>query len=673
MMIILKPAVWLLEQLRFRAKFSLIFVSVLVPLSVLSYFVLKGVNEDVAFLESELRGVEFISVAEKLLLNAHEYRNAVTFGGNLNVDELSQQKTAALQNVTAMATLYGASADTMNLLNDARSRWQEVSQSPNRTGLTEEMTGIIALINHIMRSASNDFKLTLSPDLDTYYLNDSASQRLPTIFENIFQLRQLSAGLERQLMDGIAPGSGLETRLAIEVASSRLEDALASLRENITLAMSDSIVTSPALASATEVLAESVIVLRDAVHRQALSESEFLNVSLDIDVLSSAAFKNASQQLNVIIPDLSASVEYRLNAVRLVRLVDILMILFALIVLVYMFSGLFMSIISKVAELNQTTTRLSSGELTARVRLTGRDEMQDIADGMNVFADRLEMVIKQISNATIQLSSSAEELSSVSRHSAETVLRQRQETDMVAVAINQMTASVSGVSQSTLGASQAAADADSQAVVGAGLAEQAAKSILILSEDINQSAQSMQRVSTDSMSIAQVLDVITGVAEQTNLLALNAAIEAARAGDHGRGFAVVADEVRTLANRTLASASEIDGIIRSLQTGVQEAARKMKNSQEKAGAGVRLATQAFEAMSAITHAVTTISDMNLNIASASNQQIATTEELNRNVTSIRDLAEQSAVGASQATAASEELAKLATQLQASVDWFRVSR
>jgi len=259
----------------------------------------------------------------------------------------------------------------------------------------------------------------------------------------------------------------------------------------------------------------------------------------------------------------------------------------------------------------------------------------------------------------------------ISQDSATNIDNQRRETEQVATAMNEMAATVQEVARNASEAAGAASHADNEAGAGRAVVRETTASIENLAHEVESAAQVVQQLANDSESIGAVLDVIKGIAEQTNLLALNAAIEAARAGEQGRGFAVVADEVRTLASRTQDSTKEIEGMIEQLQNGARNAVEVMENGREKARTGVDQTKQAVQALDAITKAVATINQMNTQIASAAEQQRATTEEMNRNIININQIAEQTATSAIQTTTASDELARLSAQLQSLVNQFKL--
>ncbi|WP_443218213.1 methyl-accepting chemotaxis protein [Pseudomonas sp. Gutcm_11s] len=282
----------------------------------------------------------------------------------------------------------------------------------------------------------------------------------------------------------------------------------------------------------------------------------------------------------------------------------------------------------------------------------------------------LRELIGHIRDSVTQIASAAEELSAVTEQTSAGVTSQKDETDQVATAMNEMTATVQEVARNAEQASHAANDADRQAKEGETAVNDAVQQMDRLAGEVQRSSEAVNHLRNESDKIGSVLDVIKAVAEQTNLLALNAAIEAARAGEAGRGFAVVADEVRGLAQRTQKSTEEIEALIGSLQQGSQQAAGLMDSSRTLTEATVDLTRRAGSRLGEIADAVSAIQAMNQQIAAAAEEQTAVAEEINRSVINVRDISEQTAAASEETAASSTELARLGNDLQILVSRFR---
>ncbi len=318
----------------------------------------------------------------------------------------------------------------------------------------------------------------------------------------------------------------------------------------------------------------------------------------------------------------------------------------------------------------QLAQRVADGDLSRTDAVTRRDELGQLQQAMFAMTESLRNLIGRIGGGVGQIAAAAEQLSAVTAQTSAGVQKQREETDQVATAMHQMSATVQEVAQNAEQASSAARQADEQARQGDRVVKDAIGQIDSLSAEVEHSAQAIEELNTESGRIGSVLEVIRAVAEQTNLLALNAAIEAARAGEQGRGFAVVADEVRALARRTHDSTEEIEGLIGNLQRVAQKAVEQMQTSRNLTLRTVELAGEAGSALGRITESVSTIEQMNQQIAAASEEQSAVAENISQSVTRVRDIGEQSASGSEQTASASAELARLGVELQGLVARFR---
>lgn len=315
--------------------------------------------------------------------------------------------------------------------------------------------------------------------------------------------------------------------------------------------------------------------------------------------------------------------------------------------------------------------QLAQGDLAINVGETSKDETGKLLDAVQNTANHLKQMISTISSASGELASASEELAVVTEQTSKGISQQETETEMVATAMNEMTTTVHDVANNAAKASDAANQADEEAISGAQVVQHTINSINSLSESVNNSSEKLNEVQQEVFNIAKILEVIRGIADQTNLLALNAAIEAARAGEQGRGFAVVADEVRTLAARTQGSTSEIQVIIEQLQVGTQSTVEAMNQGKSEADNCVEQAHKTSEALEAITHAISVINDMNMQIASASEQQSIVAEDINKNVVNVKRVAEENAVASNQTSSSSTEIARLAEDLGQLVAEFKV--
>jgi len=337
------------------------------------------------------------------------------------------------------------------------------------------------------------------------------------------------------------------------------------------------------------------------------------------------------------------------------------------------FSGwlLTRSITRPIREAVSLATRVASGDLSADIRSDRGDEFGQLLSALGTMVVNLRDLVRSINTNSGLIATSANQLSVVTERTSSGIAQQRDQTDQVATAMNEMVATANDVATNAGAAFTAANLANEKAAAGEAAVNETLSHVTELNDKVLEVTQRLQGLQADTQNIVSVLDVIKSVADQTNLLALNAAIEAARAGEQGRGFAVVADEVRSLAKRTQTSATEIEGLVNSLVNSAEGSVVTMGQGSELAHRTLEKAQSTGEQIMEITRAVEDISRLNSQIATAAEQQTAVAEDINQNVTLIRDVSEQSAHDSTEVAAASHELARLGEGLQTQVARFRM--
>lgn len=312
---------------------------------------------------------------------------------------------------------------------------------------------------------------------------------------------------------------------------------------------------------------------------------------------------------------------------------------------------------------------ISRGELDTRIRESDTPPGSIMA-AMVHMTSQLQTIVSGIKSTSDQLKNTSHQLATSSQKSIRELRVQKEETEQVATAMNEMTATVGEVARNAQFASEAAKAVDHRVDEGGLLVNKSVKSVMHLHHELEETASVILLLSQESQEIGKVLDVIRGIAEQTNLLALNAAIEAARAGEQGRGFAVVADEVRTLASRTHMSTEEIRSMIERLQTGVANAVTTMEKSRTEAQSTVSFTKDTEAILGVIKHSVSDVNGLNLQIATAAEQQSHVAEEINRNVIKINEVTDMTVTAISQVERCSGELMEVSADLQNKIAYFK---
>ncbi len=278
----------------------------------------------------------------------------------------------------------------------------------------------------------------------------------------------------------------------------------------------------------------------------------------------------------------------------------------------------------------------SEGDLTRQLKQSQHQELNDMADGFNLFTAKLRSMINNLKESSTLMQHQSEQMVKTTDQTNSSVSIQASEIQNVASAMHQMSATAHEVANLAGSTAQGAQESLEALTSANQLFQNTVEAFKAVSVEFNHTSQGVNEVAQSSQKINGIIDVIQAIAEQTNLLALNAAIEAARAGEQGRGFAVVADEVRSLAARTHSSTDEIKNLIHALQQQVAAAVQQIHTNTAKVTSTLQEAESSYEKLSLATAGISSIADNAFQVASAAEEQNQVSEEINRNITAIDD-------------------------------------
>ncbi|HDZ9534444.1 methyl-accepting chemotaxis protein [Vibrio cholerae] len=328
-------------------------------------------------------------------------------------------------------------------------------------------------------------------------------------------------------------------------------------------------------------------------------------------------------------------------------------------------------IVTPIRQLQQTVREIAKGNLLVKAQEEGNNEITLLARDVNATVTQLRQTVESLVRISTDVASASTELATVMTQASVNSDQEKQEVEQVASAVNQLQSTAQSVTDHAHSADGAAQQANQLASQSLRMFEESHRATAKMADQLTEAAQVVNQLKEQSERIGNVTEVIRSISEQTNLLALNAAIEAARAGESGRGFAVVADEVRMLAARTQTSTQEIQAIIEELQNQSNTANSSMHSSLSLLEQNQSLAAKVSASLTEINHSISTLGQINAQVATASEEQSQVTKDINRNLSNIYELVSQNVTGITQSAAASHELSDLAEQQHQQLQYFRV--
>jgi methyl-accepting chemotaxis protein len=397
---------------------------------------------------------------------------------------------------------------------------------------------------------------------------------------------------------------------------------------------------------------------------------EYEKTATPLAMTSRATFekitKHADKEFDNNVVGFNATIKATLTTVAVAGAVIVILTIILFLILIRV-------TLKPIATLDRLVTDIAQGDgdLTSRLDASGNDEIASVSRMFNRFLENLHGIIRQVADTSHQVASAADKLNSTAEEIAKGAEEVAAQTTTVATASEEMSATSGDIAQNCMMAVEAAQSASQAAQNGSEVVSTTIHAMEQIASQVRTSARSVSALGARSEQIGAIVGAIEDIADQTNLLALNAAIEAARAGEQGRGFAVVADEVRALAERTTKATKEISTMIKAIQDDTNTAVTQMENGVREVETGSENASRSGEALQEILSRINDVTMQINQIATAAEEQTATTSEIAGNISQITTVVHQTASGAHASATTSAHLNKNAEDLRRLVGKFKL--
>lgn len=667
------PAERLSRSLSFQSKFLLIFTASIIPGLLLLVNSMLGDLAAIQRDETELAGKDFIATLTPVSRAMSEHRAATALV--LNGDETARVQAAkdaeaveqALQTLSQTTKLMQVE-QWQDKIDEFSSKWQKLRQQwPTWSASVNSLAHVelISLVNEFRHHVAGDSGLLLDPDASTYYLMITAVDSLPALSEQLQQLRgSLVSTLAGKAVGQIRLGR-MESAVQREIPRN-----LQRIDNDLELATD----VNPAVAKPLQQRWQSLELQLQKFNTE-LQQANFNNVFDQARVTSQLAMLDRIfAELLDVESFMTAELEKGLRA-RIAAEWQSFYWLLAfglgiLSVVGWLIVGFARDLTSRARNLEKDMASLAAGDFSTHVRERGNDELSRIAQSAIELSNQLGSMMREVRQNAAQLMDAANNIASSSAQLAGSSVEQSQAATSMAAAMEELTVSVSQMSDNAQEARLQTEASGQASAAGSKVIHDTVQSMQNIAVTVREASASVVALGDNAKAISGIVDVIRGIAEQTNLLALNAAIEAARAGESGRGFAVVADEVRSLAGRTATSTREIAQVIERIQAGTSLVVSNMARGTQQVEQGVVLATEAGSAIASISERSATVEQMVQMMTQTLSDQASAAAEVALKVESIAQMSEQNTQATKLAAQTSVDLKTVATALDNKVGQFQ---
>jgi len=668
---ILWPAIRLMGQLSYAAKFGLISFLFMVPLVFLSGQVFYASYQNLKETEKELIAVENIKQVMEVVYAIEDYRNhasPVIFQTDANLTKLVMEYRETIDNKFSQVIEKVTHDELVDQLTEFKKiNFTKLSidgdaRTPTLTDQFNFYQTIIDKLYLIINKYAQSTGVALDSDPDIQQLMIIALAKSPAVRNaaGLGQAAGIYAMIEKYLQS-----------LTYDLMNDVYEE-MASIETSINLiAASFEELNLAVLAEQATKSGKGFVEIQTKLDDEVIAAVDVVMPWVDFDRFSQSKIIALTDLDKVIFPQIAKKLQFRLDDQRSHMLMTASVLLTVMVIIIYLYSAFFLSVQYSIARFFSAAQKIAQGDLTQVITFSGKDEMGQLRDAFNEMTSEVREILSAVKITAENVGEKVSEVETIANSSRQAVTTQMAETEEVANTITNMSERAITVVAMAGEAEQAALSGADRSQKAGQVVDNVITDVEQLSEEMNNSMEAVNRLADNSNNISSILGTIKGIAEQTNLLALNAAIEAARAGEQGRGFAVVADEVRTLASRTQGSAEEIDSLIKEVQQNIQRAVDTMAINQTMVNKTVDSSGQVGEALDSIQGSMQEIQSKTLEIVSTASNQQEAAKALDNNLSVIRGHGEETVKNVEGTVDAVRQTQSLTESLTQRVERFKV--
>lgn len=666
-----KPAILLMNRLKFLKKFSLILLIFIIPLSIIMSYLVIELNGSIATNQKQIIGLNYNVAFRSLIQHTQQHRGLASayLGGNAGVKDqiISKQEELSkdILSIDSLDSKYGNVLSSTKDWSDIKSQLLQLEKDVYSLPLKDAIdqhTKLIASMLSFSYHISDTSNLILEQDLDKYYLVDIIIFKLPRAAEYMGQSRATGAGI-------LAKGTITNAeKLKLQNLTEYISSAIADANRGMQIVYSTHPELKTQLDSSYSKAFNSSNNLVETINQKILGNVKTTLKAEDYYNFATNTINDVYSLSNSVTSSLNNLFQKQIASLTFSR--DLLLILSAVLILIiiYLFAGFYLAIKNTIVIIENAAVKIADGDLSQRINHSIKDETKSIIDSLNKITESFSSTVKSsillskdVASASAVLTEITEQTAKATNQVAESIQTvaagsqtQLQGTEDVRSVMEQMASGIQNIAENTSAVSQASKDMELEAEKGNVMVNVLIERIANINKLVEDSNFLIYSLGEKSSNIGRIIDVITSIASQTNLLALNAAIEAARAGEHGKGFAVVADEVKKLAEQSSEASKQISTLIETIQMDTFNSVGKMNNVTSEAKEGLNYVKDTGKVFESILIATKNVVNQIYEVSAASEEMSASSEEVSASMAEVSNIANNTNNSTQSVAAASEE-------------------